>query len=327
MRLTLRHLQIFHAVALRGSTTAAALSLPLSQSATSAALNELARPLGTTLFDRVGKRLLVNDNGRTLLPATRAVLDGARVIETLFSAGGRGAFGDLNVFASTTIGNYVLPGVFARYRELHSDVRLVLRIGNSSDVIAAVREYETDLGFIEGPCHDGDIRVLPWREDELVIVAAPGAPLAVASQGAGPMRRAAPTRAASPPRRATSGSGARSTASRGPLRPEQLMAATWLLREPGSGTRQAVEQALLPHLPNLGSTMTFGSSEAIKNAVAEGLGISCLSLAVVQDLVNAGRLKVLATRLPRLSRRFSLIHHRGKVLSASLRAFVAYCQA
>jgi DNA-binding transcriptional LysR family regulator len=294
MRLTLRHLQIFNAVALHGSTTAAAVSLPLSQSATSAALNELERLLGAALFDRVGKRLRVNDNGRTLLPAARAVLDGARGIETLFAAGGRDALGDLHVFASTTIGNYVLPGVFSRYRELHSEVRLVLRIGNTSDVIAAVREYETDLGFIEGPCHDGEIRVLPWREDELVIVAAPGAALA--------------------------------SAPRGRLRPEQLMAATWLLREPGSGTREAVEQALLPHLPNIQSTMTLGSSEAIKNAVAAGLGISCLSRAVVQDLVNAGRLKVLATRLPRLSRRFSLIHHRSKVLSASLRAFVGYCQ-
>jgi DNA-binding transcriptional LysR family regulator len=294
MRLTLRHLQIFRAVAMCGSTTAAAVSLPLSQSATSAALNELERLLGAALFDRVGKRLLVNDNGRTLLPAARAVLDGARGIETLFNAGDRGEFGDLNVFASTTIGNYVLPGVFARYRELHPEVRLVLRIGNTADVIAAVREYESDLGFIEGPCHDGDIRVLPWREDELVIVAASDAPLAAAS--------------------------------RGRLRPEQLMAATWLLREPGSGTRKAVEQALLPHLPNLQSTLTLGSSEAIKNAVAEGLGISCLSRAVVQDLVNAGRLRVLATRLPRLSRRFSLIHQRSKVLSGSLRAFVAYCQ-
>jgi DNA-binding transcriptional LysR family regulator len=294
MRLTLRHLQIFRAVALCGSTTAAAVSLPLSQSATSAALNELERLLGAALFDRVGKRLLVNDNGRTLLPAARAVLDGARGIETLFNAGGRGEFGDLNVFASTTIGNYVLPGVFARYRELHPEVRLVLRIGNTADVIAAVREYESDLGFIEGPCHDGDIRVLPWREDELVIVAASDAPLAAAA--------------------------------RGRLRPEQLMAATWLLREPGSGTREAVEQALLPHLPNLQTTLTLGSSEAIKNAVAEGLGISCLSRAVVQDLVNAGRLRVLATRLPRLSRRFSLIHQRSKVLSGSLRAFVAYCQ-
>jgi DNA-binding transcriptional LysR family regulator len=72
--------------------------------------------------------------------------------------------------------------------------------------------------------------------------------------------------------------------------------------------------------------MILGSSEAIKNAAAAGLGLSCLSRAVVQDLVNAKRLVVLATRLPRLTRRFSLIHHRAKVLSEALRAFVVHCE-
>jgi DNA-binding transcriptional LysR family regulator len=104
------------------------------------------------------------------------------------------------------------------------------------------------------------------------------------------------------------------------------MQALWLLREPGSGTREAVEQALMPHLPNIRSMMTLGSSEAIKNAAAEGLGISCLSRAVVHDLVAAKRLIVLATRLPRLTRRLSVIHHRLKVLSGPLQRFVAYCE-
>src|ERR1700736_6403653 len=114
MRLTLRQVQIFQAVASRGTTDRAAASMPLSQSATSAALNELERVLGSPLFDRVGKRLLLNDTGRALLPAALAVLDGAQGIETAFGRGNSGAFADLKVFASTTIGNYVLPRVFAR---------------------------------------------------------------------------------------------------------------------------------------------------------------------------------------------------------------------
>jgi DNA-binding transcriptional LysR family regulator len=294
MKLTLRQLEIFQAVALRGSTSAAARSVPLSQSATSAAVNELEHVLGTRLFDRVGKRLLLNDRGRTLLPAARAVLDGAQDIEDTFGSGG-GALLDLKIFASTTIGNYILPRVLARFRRLHPDAVLDLRIGNTLDVVTAVREFGTDLGFVEGPCHAPDVAVLPWLEDELVVVAAPTHPLALA-------------------------------AGRGRLTAKQLMQALWLLREPGSGTREAVEQALMPHLPNIRSMMTLGSSEAIKNAVAEGLGISCLSRAVVHDLVAAHRLIVLATRLPRLTRRLSVIHHRLKVLSGPLQGFVAYCE-
>jgi len=158
-----------------------------------------------------------------------------------------------------------------------------------------VREFATDLGFIEGPCHAPDVSVLPWLEDELVVVAAPTHPLAL-------------------------------DARRTRLTVKRLMQALWLVREPGSGTREAVEQALMPHLPNIRSMMTLGSSEAIKNAAAEGLGISCLSQAVVRDLVTADRLVVLATRLPRLTRRFSVIHHRAKVLSAPLQGFAAYCK-
>jgi DNA-binding transcriptional LysR family regulator len=295
MKLTLRQLKIFQAVALHGSTSAAARNVPLSQSATSAAVNELEQALGTLLFDRVGKRLLLNDRGRSLLPAARAVLDGARDIERSFASSDSAALLDLKIFASTTIGNYVLPRVLARYRALHRDAALDMRIGNTLDVVTAVREFSTDLGFIEGPCHVPDVSVLPWLEDELVLIAAPTHPLAL-------------------------------DACRGRLTAKQLMQALWLLREPGSGTREAVEQALMPHLPNIRSMMTLGSSEAIKNAAAAGLGISCLSQAVVRDLVAADRLVVLATRLPRLMRRFSVIHHRAKLLSEPLQGFVAYCK-
>src|SRR5882757_3052113 len=184
MKLTLRQLKIFQAVALRGSTSAAAKSVPLSQSATSAAVNELEQALGTLLFDRVGKRLLLNDRGRTLLPAARAVLDGAQDIERTFASGDSAALLDLKIYASTTIGNYLLPRVLARFRTLHRDSALDMRIGNSLDVVTAVREFATDLGFIEGPCHAPDVSVLPWLEDELVVVAAPTHPLALrASRG------------------------------------------------------------------------------------------------------------------------------------------------
>jgi DNA-binding transcriptional LysR family regulator len=295
MRLTLRQLQIFRAIALCGSTTAAADRVALSQSATSAALKELERTLETPLFDRVGKRLILNDTGRGLLPAALAVLDGAMSIEATRAAGDRAFPMDLRLFASTTIGNYILPPMLARFAKEFPIARLQLSIGNTHDVISAVQKFAADLGLIEGPCHASDLRVIPLWEDELVVVAAPKHPLA---RMAGRQR----------------------------LTAEQLSHAQWLLREPGSGTREAVEHALLPHLERIRSNMTLGSSEAIKYSAAAGLGLSCLSRYVVQDLLAAKRLTVLATRLPRLTRRLALIYPETKVLSKSLRRFVTFCE-
>jgi DNA-binding transcriptional LysR family regulator len=295
VRLTLRQLQIFRAIASSGSTTAAADSVALSQSATSAALKELERNLEARLFDRVGKRLVLNDTGRGLLPAALAVLDGAKGIEATRAFDDQAVPMDLRLFASTTIGNYILPQMLARFAKQSPVARLQLSIGNTHDVISAVQEFAADLGMIEGPCHASDLRVIPLWDDELVIVAAPTHPLA-------------------------------RMARRRRLTTEQLGNAPWLLREPGSGTREAVEHALLPHLRRIRSNMTLGSSEAIKYSAAAGLGLSCLSRYVVQDLVSAKRLTVLATRLPRLTRRLALIYPETKVLSNSLRRFLAYCE-
>src|ERR1700685_577879 len=127
MRLTLRQLQIFRAISSCGSTTAGALSVSLSQSATSAALNELETAWGARLFDRVGKRIVLNDNGRAVLPAALAVLDGVHGIEAAFQSADRGFLVDLRWSASTTIGNYLLPAVLARFRESYPRARLELR--------------------------------------------------------------------------------------------------------------------------------------------------------------------------------------------------------
>jgi DNA-binding transcriptional LysR family regulator len=295
MRLTLRQLQIFEAVAHGGSTTAGARAAALSQSAASAALAELEHLLGARVFDRIGKRLALNDNGRALLPMARAVLESARAIEERFADGASDRL-DLRLAASTTIGNYVLPALLADFRAVAPHARFDVQIGNTLDVVTLVSAFAVDLGLIEGPCHAPELRVLPWIDDELVIVASPRHELARAAQ-------------------------------QGRLGVRALRDAPWLLREPGSGTREAVEHALLPHLHALKPDLTLGSSEAIKNAVARGMGIACLSRSVVDDLVAAKRLVVLATTLPRLMRRYALVHHERKRLSAGLERFVAHCRA
>jgi DNA-binding transcriptional LysR family regulator len=292
-RITLRQLEILRAVAAQGSTAAAGQRLPLSQSAVSAGLNQLERSLGTRLFDRIGKRLLLNADGKALLPKALGILDNARQLE---SGASRSSTFELWVHASTTIGNYLVPRLLAGFSHECPEGRVEARIGNTLEVIRAVQDFSSELGLIEGPCHESGVLVTPWILDELVVVAAPTHPLA----------RAAKHR---------------------PLTLAQLAAAPWLLRELGSGTREAVDLAVLPYIHTFGEARVLGGSEAIKNAAAFGLGLSCLSRWVVDDLVRAQRLVILDTRLPPLKRRLSLIWHREKTLSAGLGRFIAHCRA
>lgn len=304
MRLSLRQLQIFIAIVESGSTTAAAERIALSQSATSAALKELESLLTTRLFDRVGKRLLLNDAGRALLPQARWVLDGAQGIESQFGASTETIASRLRVGASTTIGNYLMPGLIASFRDTHPDTQIAVNIGNTQDIAAAVANFEVDLGLIEGPSHQPELKATAWMRDELVIVCAPGYELAQHL----PQEKL-------------------KSAHKVPLEVslKSLGEAQWLLREPGSGTREAVEQALRPHLHQLQADLQLGGTEAIKQAAAEGLGVTCLSRCVIEDFVTLGRLVVLNTALPPLTRRFYLIQHEKKYPSAGLERFIAHC--
>ncbi len=299
MRITLRQLAIFTAVADAGSTSAAAERVALSQSATSAALNELEAVLEARLFDRVGTRLVLNDTGRGLLPQARAVIDGAAGIEREFGLGAapgdHGAPSLLRVGASTTIGNYLLPTIVAAWCRARPEAHVDVQIANTGAIAAAVARLDVDVGLIEGPSHEPEVIAQPWREEELAIVCAPSHPLL-----RGDMTRR--------------------------LNVAALRQAPWLLREPGSGTREAVEQALQPHLHQLVEGMHFGGTEAIKQAAVQGLGFTCLSLFAVQDLIALGRLVRVQTTLPRLARRFYLVHHRRKQFSPSLARFMAFCQ-
>ncbi|MDR0225583.1 MAG: LysR family transcriptional regulator [Burkholderiaceae bacterium] len=294
LHLTLRQLEIFCAVAQTGSTVAAADAVALSQSATSAALQQLEQAMGAQLFERVGRRLALNDAGRALLPEALALLEQARGMEQAFSARTQGLPVRLRVAASTTIGTYALPAVLARLARSHPQLSVDLRIANTREVGEAVQALDVDLGLIEGSSQWEGLEVEPWMRDELVIVAA-------------------------------AHDGLVQEAALRPLGVAALRQARWLLREPGSGTREMVEHALLPHLRQLPAGATLGSSEAIARCVAQGLGISCLSRVLVQALVASGELAVLPTTLPRMWRDFSLVQRAGKRRSPALQAFVRAC--
>lgn len=286
MHITLRQLEVFAEVLKSGSTTQASQMLALSQSAVSAALTDLEGQLGVQLFDRVGKRLVVNEHGRLLYPRALALLEQATEIEQLF----REDNGAIRVYASSTIGNYLLPEMIGRYRRDFPDLPIELSVGNSQDAINAVADFRVDIGFIEGPCHSADIVAEPWLEDELVVFAAPDSPLL-----------------------------------EGEVSLARLSAQPWILREKGSGTREIVDYLLLSHLPQFRLGMELGNSEAIKHAVRHGLGISCLSRRVIAEQLESGKLVEVTVPLPGLNRTLWRIHHRQKHLSNALQRFLSYC--
>ncbi|WP_329846124.1 LysR substrate-binding domain-containing protein [Stenotrophomonas sepilia] len=287
MRLTLRQLQVFVAIADHGSTTAAGQAIALSQSASSAALQELEAHFGTPLFDRIGRRLALNGHGRALLEPARTLLVNAADLERQLAAGGdpsQGAPLRLVLAASTTIGNYLLPPRIAELLRHAPQAEVDLRIDNSAGVVAAVQRLDVDAGLIEGPCHERGLQVTAWQQDPLVIVGA----------------------ADVPPRWSL----------------DELRRARWLLREPGSGTREAVEQALLPHLRGFAQTLQLGNTEAIKQAAIAGLGLACLSRHALEEPLALGRLRVLETPLPPLQRTLWLVRHPGKQWLPGLQALL-----
>src|SRR5690606_17098291 len=128
------------------------------------------------LFDRVGRRLALNDAGRRLYPKAAELVERAKELEQLLIPERPAA--DLRLGASSTIGNYVLPGLMAAFLADTPGSRFRLEVGNTRGVMEAVRRFEIDLGFVEGPCLDPDIGTIAWRTDELAICAAPDHPLA-----------------------------------------------------------------------------------------------------------------------------------------------------
>jgi DNA-binding transcriptional LysR family regulator len=247
------------------------------------------------LFDRIGKRLNLNDNGRLLVPQAMQMLDAAANVEQQYVTFGRAERMHLRIGASTTIGNYLLPAILGRYGAEGNAIYPNVMIANTADVGRAVANFDVDVAFIEGPCHEPELQVEPWRMDELIIVCASNDPLIKGKGG-------------------------------NKVTVKTLRGAGWILREPGSGTREAVEHLLMPHLHHLRPAGEFSSAEAIKRAVVEGLGIACLSRDVVRELLTLGELKEVRTTLPKLTRHFYLIYSKRKLVSNRLGHFLQYCR-
>lgn len=289
MRITLRQLAIFAAIAKSGNVSRAAERLSMSQSAASSALVELEKLYDCPLFDRVGKSLRLNATGQGLLPAVEALLSQAQDIEATL-AGGR--LGPLRIGATLTIGNYLATLLLAEYMRRHPESAVELHVANTDSVVERLLRFDCDLGLIEGDVSHPDLLVEPWIEDELVIFCSPDNELAA-------------------------GKGADNAA---------LAAQDWILRERGSGTRSQFDRIVAASLGRLNLRLELEHTEAIKRAVESGLGISCLSRLSLREAFRRGSLVEVGTPQFDMRRRFNFARHRQRHISESVRCFLALCR-
>lgn len=291
MRYSLRQLEVFLAVARFENVSRAAENLAMSQSAASGALKELEQQFDVLLFDRIGKRLQLSELGRQLRPRAEALLAQASDFEQ--SLAGDSAGGRLQIGATLTIGNYLAVEMIAAFRRHYPDIDIALGVANLQHIADQVAGFEIDLGMVEGELHHRDLETRLWREDELQVFAAPGHPLA--------------------------GTQA--------LSDEQLLAQDWIVREPGSGTRQTFDRAMQGILPDLKLSMELQHTEAIKRAVEAGLGVGCLSKISLVEAFRRGSLVPLRVPDRDFSRAFYLVTHRHKYHSTALRRWLELCRA
>lgn len=289
LRTTLRQIEVFVAVVRQDGVTRAAASMGLTQAAASMALADLERQLGTRLFDRVGRRLALNADGRSLYPKAVELIERAQELEGFLQPERQRI--DLHLGASSTVGNYVLPRLMGQFLTDAPQSRLRLEVTNTKGVMDAVRRFQIDMGFVEGPCLDPEIEAIPWREDELAICVAPDHPLLESAS----------------------------------LTPADLRRQNWILRERGSGTREVVEQLLENQLGQIRLSMELGNTEAIKHAVESGMGISCLPTITLVEPLELGRLACLPTPFLSLTRRFHILLHRQKYRTWGIKQFLSHC--
>jgi DNA-binding transcriptional LysR family regulator len=285
MALNLHLLRLFHAVQRHGGFSRAAAALHVSQPAVSKGLRELEGQLGAPLLERRPEGPALTEAGRRLAPHVEALFAAERAAEEAIAELRGLARGVLHVGASTTVATYHLPPVLGAFHSRHPGIELVLTSANTASVAERLRARELDVALVEGPVSDPGLVVRPWRDDPLVLIASPSHPFASTPPG-----------------------------------PADLEAALFLVREPGSGTREVVEAALARQDLRPRS-MEVGSTEVIKQMVAAGVGVALVSARAAADQIALGKLRVVALPGFSVSRVLTQLSIPGRQPSPAAAAF------
>lgn len=289
MALNLHHLRVFAAVAEHGGFSRAATALRVSQPAVSKAVHELERQVGMSVFDRSGRALRRTPAGDALYARARELFGVEQVAEEELRALRGLERGTLRIGASTTVATYFLPSYLGDFARAHPGIGLRLVSANTRAIARALVERRIDVALVEGPVDDARITARAWREDELAVLAPPGHALT----------------------------------SKRTVRAADLAAYAFIVREPGSGTRVVASRALAELGVRVLVAMQLGSTEAIKQGVAAGLGLAIVSRAAARDQLELGRVTEVLVRDLEIRRELTELRLEGRPASAPATAFRA----
>jgi LysR family transcriptional regulator, low CO2-responsive transcriptional regulator len=292
MAVTLTQLVAFLTVVRRGSVTAAAEELVVTQPSVSAAVSALERELGVRLTERAGRTLRPTPAGAAYVPYAADVLglleQGARAAREAAEQEPH----TLRISAVTTAGEYLAPQLIQAFRERHRDLEISLDVGNREVVFRRVLDHDVDVAITGRIPDDERLVGRDFADNEFVLVTAAGDPLA--------RRRWVAV--------------------------EELAGRPWLLREQGSGTRTLCEEFLASRGIEP-TVLTLGSNGAIKQAARAGLGVALQSRAAVELELELGLLETISPRggLPR--RRWHVVRSAVGPVREDAEAFMAFCDS
>jgi DNA-binding transcriptional LysR family regulator len=293
MSLNLHHLRVFSAVAEQGGFSRAAAALRISQPAVSKAVRQLERQVGVPLVERAGRASRLTTAGERLAARARELFGVETAAEEELRALRGLEAGSLRVGASTTIATYMLPPILARFHEAHPAIVLRVVSANTRAISRALLERRLDIALVEGPVEHPRVESRRWRSDELVLIAPPDHRLA----------------------------------SRRKVSAQELTSERFIVREEGSGTRDVAERALSKHGIHPAVALQLGSTEAVKQAVAAGLGLAIVSRYAAADQLSLGRVARVRLRGVELGRTLTELRLTGRTPSAPAAAFVEYLRA
>ena len=287
MRITLRQMEIFLNVVKSGHLTNVAKDMKLSQSAISMSRKELENILGRPVFDRINKKLILNEVGRAfhkeIVPVFKKISDIEYEFQNSLNKG------MIRVGASTTIVDYMMPSIICKYMNSYPDVKISLKEGNSQDIVSLIKEGVIDIGFIEGTVMDSDIISEQIGVDELIVVSA-------------------------------------DEDLNKEYFIDSLATRRWVLREEGSGTREVFLDYIKDKTEPLNIFLELGHTESIKSILLNHSCLTCISKIAVKNELKKGSLKQIKIKNFECKRNFLMIYHKDKYHSGLFEKFAYFAR-
>jgi LysR family transcriptional regulator, low CO2-responsive transcriptional regulator len=289
---TLHQLKVFETVARLSSITRAAEELSLTQPTVSMQVKQLAKNIGTPLFEQVGKRLYLTEAGKELATTCQQIFEQLSLFEMKIADLQGMKCGRLRLATITTT-KYFIPRVLAPFCQLYPGVDVVLQITNHERIISRLHDNQDDLYILSQVPAEMDVAAHSFLENPLVVIASIDHPLAGAEH----------------------------------IPISALQGESFIMREAGSGTRDAIEQLLAQHDVTVRVKLELGSNEAIKQAIACGFGLSVLSRHTLLTDVESLGLTILDVQHFPILRHWYLVYPNGKQLSTVADTFRSFLQS